>query len=752
MSRALLISVCFHDHRYHGSGAWPPAPARLFQALVAAAADGARIPPEQAAALAWLERLDPPVILAAPARRGQNFRNFVPNNDIDAKGGLIERLAEIRVAKPIRPYLFDAAEALVYCWRFEADPEGHAPRIAALAERLYQLGRGVDMAWARAAILEAEEAERRLRAYDGRAHHPHEKGTGLALACPIPGSLASLMDRHEKMGRRLAFRRQGKKTQILFAQPPKPRFREIPYDAPSERLLFDLKQLESPDRFRPWPLTRAVALVEAVRDAAAERLVASLGEKERARIDRVFGRLRDLSAADKAQRIRIMPLPSIGHVHADPAIRRILVTIPPNCPLRSDDLAWAFSGLHLGSDPATGEVLDAHRPLLLEAADRRMLSHYGIGDAPPARRWQSVTPLALPESARRRRIDPKQLAQERGKPLTQRQAIKTGTERRREEEAAARAVKDALRHAGVHARIDWVRVQREPFSRRGERAEAFAAETRFSKHRLWHVEIAFRDPLAGPLVLGDGRYLGLGVMKPVSDDRLKIARFALRADSAPRMRDREIVLTAVRRALMALDREINGEPLSRLFSGHEPDGRPAGAEDGGHRHVFLIAESDEEGEDAPIHRINVLRPDTADRGVRLSDKEKHRFDAVVALLHLVRAGPLGVLRLVALGEGAGAAPLFARARIWRSRTPYVTTRRPKKRDDRKAFLAADIRAELRRRDLPEPVQVAVGDTRLAADGHLVAEVTLAFAVAVSGPLVLGRLSHRGEGVFAAEQD
>jgi hypothetical protein len=34
MPGALLVTVRFHDGRYHGSGDWPPSPARLFQAAV----------------------------------------------------------------------------------------------------------------------------------------------------------------------------------------------------------------------------------------------------------------------------------------------------------------------------------------------------------------------------------------------------------------------------------------------------------------------------------------------------------------------------------------------------------------------------------------------------------------------------------------------------------------------------------------------------------------------------------------------
>ena len=67
MSRSLLIVVRFHEGRYHGqedcfdgADGWPPSPGRLFQALIAGAARGARLPPADELALRWLERLDPP--------------------------------------------------------------------------------------------------------------------------------------------------------------------------------------------------------------------------------------------------------------------------------------------------------------------------------------------------------------------------------------------------------------------------------------------------------------------------------------------------------------------------------------------------------------------------------------------------------------------------------------------------------------------------------------------------------------------
>ena len=79
----LLISCHLHDDRYLGAGPWPPAPARLFQALVSAASHGNEIAPPDRAALEWLEKLGPPEIAVPRSRRGQAVVVYVPNNDLD---------------------------------------------------------------------------------------------------------------------------------------------------------------------------------------------------------------------------------------------------------------------------------------------------------------------------------------------------------------------------------------------------------------------------------------------------------------------------------------------------------------------------------------------------------------------------------------------------------------------------------------------------------------------------------------------
>ena len=506
MPDALLLTLRFHDGRYHGAEDWPPSPARLFQALVAGVARGAALEPDDTKAFEWLESLKPPVIVAPIKCDGQRYNISVSNNDLDRLGKDIEHIKRILIAKitppkeiltfkNIQPRPFDAAIPLLYCWRFENDPDGQAHALVEIAERLYQLGRGVDMAWAQAEVLEIKEAERRLDEHGGTLHRPTKRNSGVLQACPGPGSLKSLIERYKAMSKRLRPESTGGKTQYAFNKPPEPLFRQIIYDSPPALLLYDLRHPAKTSEFQPWPLTGIAMLTETVRDAAAERLAAALPAKA-ACIERVFGRVRDLSAADKAQRIRIAPLPSIGHPNAESSIRRVLVEVPPNCPLPVDDLKWAFSGLHLGSDPETGEIRDDSLPMLIEADDWRMPRHYGVerNGKQTFHLWRTVTPVALPTRRGRGR--------------------QKGTERADNEKKAMLAVIEALRHAHIRARTETIRVQREPFRAKGARTDTFAPGTRFAPPKLWHVEIAFSAPLHGPLIIGDGRYLGLGLMAP----------------------------------------------------------------------------------------------------------------------------------------------------------------------------------------------------------------------------------------------
>ncbi|MHB8418783.1 MAG: type I-G CRISPR-associated protein Csb2 [Myxococcales bacterium] len=723
MSPALLLTVRLHEGRYHGESEWPPSPARLFQALVAGAGLRGPIGEDDAEALSWLEGIDAPVIGAPQARRGQRAIYYMPNNDLDLVGGDVRRLAQVRTAKKvIQPFLFEAAVPFLYAWTIPDSQEAtrRAKAICGLAESLYQLGRGVDMAWSYGELLDVEALEAGLQSFQGRLYRPSRGGRGVALSCPHRGSLDSLFERQRANRRRFRSERHGKSRKQMFFQAPKPDFAEIAYDSPPARFLFELRSRSAEAPFAPWPLAGASKLVSWARDRVKSRLLEHL-PGQASEIERcLIGRKADGSDdGPSSARIRIIPLPSVGHAHSDAGIRRLLVEVPSSCLLRADGVRWAFSGEEL-AHPETGELSGV---LLEPATDEEMLAHYGVAGR-RARTWRTITPAALPEAARRRRIDPSRMAEE----------AKGGAERALERSRAAAAVAQALRHVGIRARVETLGARREPFEGHGERAEAFATD-RFPKERLWHVEISFSEPVEGPLVIGDGRFLGLGIMRPVGGS-LGAHVFDV-VDGLSASPEPGQMARALRRAVMARVQSVLGvgTTLPSYFTGHgDGDSRTD------HRHLSFAF-------DPSGRRLLVFAPHILEHRPAMREEAKHLdlLDAALLGFRELRTGADGLLALNAQPIDVASDPLFAPSRTWETATAYQVTRHHKL-DNPAQAVTVDVLSECRRRGLPTP-RVAVRNPRGAPDVGLTSQVSLEFNVAVAGPLILGRSRHFGGGLF-----
>jgi len=724
MTRYLTIHVRAHEGRYHGDGDDPPSPFRLFQALVAGAGISGPLDEQTKAALTWLEGLsDAPIIAAPRTVRGQSVSMFMPNNDLDAKGGDVRRIGEIRLATKVwRPRLFDARVPWVYAWRFADTDEAHASAISALSEKLYQLGRGVDMAWAWGEIIDEPTLEERLAEYDGVVRRP-STGEGCLLACPGRGSLESLERRHR------ARRFRHEEGRRVFVQPPKPNYRRFAYESAPARYVFELRSAADLARRAAWPLTGASSLVVAAREAARTRLRSKMSARSEEVERFLLGRKADGSnEAPVESRIRVIAIPSIGMHYADRAIRRLLVEVPAACTLRSDDVRWGFSGAEL-FDPETGELNEI---VLVPTDDDDMLRHYGFGSG--ARLFRSVTPVAVPEQAKRRRIGPTQRAAE----------AKRGIERVVEIAAARAAVVQALRHAGVRPTVEAIRVQREPFEAAGARAEPFAEGTRFAKERLWHVEIAFGAPVAGPLLLGDGRFLGLGLMAPASDVFPSVHAFAVVGGLVGEPQPLEVT-RALRRAVMARVQTLvdEREQLPSYFSGHDADGTPARRANSSHL-AFAFEPASQ--------RLFVLAPHLLERRSPSAQERDHLrvLDTALVGFRELRAGAAGLLTLAACTVGEDVAgSLTGRSSVWENVTPYVVTRHAKGVGAAEA-ISVDIREQCRRLGLAEP-SIALRRIRGVQAVGLTGEVRLTFARAVPGPIIIGRTRYFGGGLFLPVQ-
>jgi CRISPR-associated protein Csb2 len=713
MPHHFALTIHLHDRRYHGASEWPPSPARVFQALVAGAARGRRVPDDARRALTLLEGLAAPIIAVPHARRGQRIAMFVPNNDLDAVEGDPGRVGEIRTKKQVRPWLLDG-DAFLYAWPVSDGAD--ASSLVALANGLYQLGRGVDPAWAIGELLDDDGVAARLRDHRGVIHRPGRGDGGLELACPTTNSLASIADRFEASLRRLRPESGGGPTR--FVQPPKAHFEMVPYGGEAGSHLFLLQREDEPERSSPWAAWRAVSLVERARGAAVEALRSALPSRA-PEIERVLvGRKRDgADAGPIEERVRFVPLPSIGHEHADQAIRRMLVEVPPG-PLAEGDVLWALSGRAL-FDPETGIVENS---TLVASGDDEMVARYRT----TSRLWRSVTPLAL-GSAPRRRIAPER----------QREEAKSATERASEEGLARSAIAQALRHACVNAALVRAHVQREPFDANGTRAERFAEGSRFPKEALWHAELELDRPIPGPLVLGDGRFLGLGLMVPCVEHG--ILAFAVDSGLNERV-DAAGLARALRRAIMArVQAELGpATELPAYFHGHVTDDAPAR----GHRSTHLAYVVD-----APRSRLLVVPPHMLDGFERPRREDAEHLATLSRALDgftLLRAGVAGVLSLrsVRLDNDD---PLLRASRRFASITDYVVTRHAKRLTAADVVIA-DVRRECERRRISAPDIRVTGVRGLAGLG-VVARAELTFARAVLGPLLLGRTRYFGGGLF-----
>jgi CRISPR-associated protein Csb2 len=251
------------------------------------------------------------------------------------------------------------------------------------------------------------------------------------------------------------------------------------------------------------------------------------------------------------------------------------------------------------------------------------------------------------------------------------------------------------------------------------------------------VEIIFAEPVSGPLLIGDGRYLGLGLMAP---DRSADGVFAFAIAGGLERAEPLGLSRALRRAVLARVQERIGARtmLPAFFSGHADDGAPARS--GTHEHLAF-------GFDAPNKRLLIIAPHVLERRESSKNEREHlrTLEEALANLYELRAGPSGKLSLLCCQVDMRDDCLFARSSAWKSLTPYRATRHAKLNDPA-AALESDLLTECRRNGLPQP-EIEIVKTWGKSGLGLFGEVKLKFHTAVNGPILLGRDRHFGGGLF-----
>lgn len=557
------IATAYNDR---GGAEWPPHPARVFSALVATWAEQDLLESPEAdaerAALEWLEQQEPPALAFEEGCARTVMTHFVPVNDATLLPSRLDSLASKR--DEARTALAAAAEAehaalegkrtqaakligkaqaallkietqyqeactaafaagassaderrrssallpeargrqprtfpslalsdpvVHLCWPCEVDP-AYQPALDRLAARLVRVGHSSSFVHARW-VMQAPEP----------SWIPHERGE-LLLRVVGPGQFVRLADEHR--------RHRGVEPRVLpFRAQRYCAVGDMPAAISDDARHFDdrdwiiLKRIGGPS----LPLTRTVELATAVRGALmrhADQPVAEL----------ISGHVPD-GQPSRSPHLAILPLAHVGHRHADGAIKGVALLLPRvlgdvgRRPVlralgRWEEQARRESGeadedaptLKLGL--GVGLVLEMQRQVWGDPGLAALREVTWCGYA-PAIEWISVTPVALDRN-----------------PGDLRHA--DAGKREAAFRAAAESIAIACANVGLPQpeAVTILPSGTWPGGFKAAQFPAYPLEPGKLRRVKVHARILFARAMKGPVVLGAGRFQGLGLFRPVT--------------------------------------------------------------------------------------------------------------------------------------------------------------------------------------------------------------------------------------------
>jgi len=540
------------EHHDRSRAEWPPHPARFFSALVAALHDRDPVDDGERAALLWLERQGAPQLDVDLSVKGSVGRRdvrsvFVPVNDVTLVGDAERELREVlrrlalletqeqrteivgevkklrrsveserkKLAKFIAaqqvapgsatqedlkraagllperrnrqertfPVVVPERASFVFHWP-DAAPADHLDAIRRLCDRVTRIGHSSCLV--RCAIVKGPIEPALI---------PREGGE-YVLRVIGPGQLERLENAYK--------RHQGIEARVLPASPRR-------YGVPSSeavhlpRSVFGDNWIVFERVSGAKPLaSRSIDLAVALR----RTLIEIHGQKDLPAI--LSGH--ELNGERSIQpHTAFVSLPWVGHEYADGSVLGIAIVLPRSIdPTDLDRLLRLIAKwetlrgdasddytVELGSPPDLGPAISM-RLRRVELPSKRTLDP--LRWCRPSRRFVSATPIALDRHPGNLRSN-----QER-------------TAHRAAAEAAS-SIADACERIGL-PRPARVAVSLAPLLPGAQHIRQFAPwppQTGRARRARVHAEIEFHERVCGPLLLGAGRFFGLGLCTPVAD-------------------------------------------------------------------------------------------------------------------------------------------------------------------------------------------------------------------------------------------
>jgi CRISPR-associated protein Csb2 len=437
---------------------WPPHPARLFCALVAAARTDA-----DRAALQWLETQPAPLVVAAGAPQETRRASYVVVNAVEKKGGNLThpgRTNNLRARMSAVP----ASPRVTTIWSGDPAPEV-VEALDAMARRIPYLGRSTGVALVAAAVA-PDAAPTALVGSGQVVYEPCDLlEREVSVRIPYPGFLAEL--------------------DVQFAA-DRPAWEVSRFQGYRQRQ--DIAPSAVEDELVPSVYTDLVMFrFSGLRPQA--RLTVQFTDALRSAVLRIAGRAAPEvlhgHGADGRPHVAFLALPDVGSDHSDGHLLGMAVAVPELPENERAAVLRAVLGLRTeGLDgvveiavPGIGGVELLYQPGLVRpwgASPERWRRG--------SRHWVSATPVVLDRYPKR----PEQVEDE---------------------------VRGCLRRVGLPEPVD-VRISKESMLTGAARLRPADLPQRVRGRQYRHVAVTFDRRVAGPVLVGAGRYLGVGLLAP----------------------------------------------------------------------------------------------------------------------------------------------------------------------------------------------------------------------------------------------
>lgn len=493
------ISSVYHGKSYDGGQEWPPSPYRVFQALVSAAGhEDPNISQGNRNALEYLENRIPYIIAPKVLSDDTRYVNYVPNNSkdlmimdelagkaIDLRGHISEKL--------INPVIFEDG-VIQYLYLIDDDFE-HLEVIEKLSRSVGYIGSGKDKVAADAFILDIDNIQD--IALD--VFKPTRIKTKYQLRIPINGTLRGLIAAHKSKISTPIYRGHNRNSDYYTIY-----YMNSSYKKTDTTLVYKTMDPNKYNKVKAFDLTYGTTALAGMLRHSLNQLAFESKLDPLQISSFINGKNFDgsiLSRSDSTpDRFSYIAIPTISyHDNKVGDIRRIILLAPDKC---VDEIKWAKNCLN--NTPLTNNGIT--RSILKESSvyeDQWIMNQY-LGEH---KKWCTVTPVILPEhtnySGLMSKADKARTKEDQEKHLNMLH-LKT-----------MKAIFKAFIDAGYSENI--LRKSKINYSYNiGFKSGVLSVNKykypeEFMNTCKVHIEIEFPDSVPGLIVIGRGKYRGLGL-------------------------------------------------------------------------------------------------------------------------------------------------------------------------------------------------------------------------------------------------